>query len=139
MQELEFNDPVPEYQKHLVAIRDLLPKDLLTLQETVSLHDAILIVLESDYNQKSLTILLNGDNGYGKLRQFTLRYSNVISFNSIVEPERGLQGPRGFGDLGYDEADMLPNGTFEHRLLFSSGIELQINFQDFKLDFMDYN
>jgi hypothetical protein len=38
------------------------------------------------------------------------------------------------GDLGYDEIEVLGGGMFEHRLLFSSGIELAIEFAAFHLE-----
>ena len=46
------------------------------------------------------------------------------------DPSVGLGGPHGFGDLGYDEIDVGEDGPFEHRLLFSSGIELAVRFAD---------
>ncbi|HWX42575.1 MAG TPA: hypothetical protein VN345_15600 [Blastocatellia bacterium] len=50
------------------------------------------------------------------------------------DPDKGLVGPNGFGDLGYDEIEVLDGGMFEHRLLFSSGIELAIMFEEFRLE-----
>ena len=44
-----------------------------------------------------------------------------------------MPGPAGFGDLGYCEVSVLPGGAFEHRLLFSTGIELVVVFRSFRL------
>lgn len=137
VQRLEFYDPTPAYQKHLSAIRDRLPLEILALQETVSLHDAQLRLLEFSKEGDLLTLLLDGDDASAGLRQFAIRYHEVVSFKIIPEPTRGLPGPDGFGDLGYDEVDITPDGHFEHCLLFSSGIEMQTVFRNCELEFKD--
>lgn len=137
LQQLEDYDPVPQFQKHLSTIRDRLPEGLLALQETISLHDAKLRSLDYSNHHSSLTLQLDGDDGAGGFRQFTIRYIEVVSFKTIADPDCGLRGPHGFGDLGYDEADITTDGNFEHRLLFSTGIEMQIVFRDFELKWKD--
>lgn len=52
---------------------------------------------------------------------------------STANPSAGLAGPFGYGDLGYDEVAILASGAFEHRLLFSTGIELAVVFREFEL------
>jgi hypothetical protein len=75
--------------------------------------------------------------GFGKLRGGRMahaqRYSGVEHFESEADPKVGLRGPSGYGDLGYYEIDVLPEGRFEHRLLFSTGIELRVIFRGFGL------
>ena len=44
----------------------------------------------------------------------------------------GLGGPRGYGDLGYEEVDIV-DGSLVHRMLFSGNIEMEIRFQSFVL------
>jgi hypothetical protein len=137
LQELGDYDPIPEFRMHLATIRDRLPKGLLALQETVSLHDAKLRSLDYSKYDNPLTLQLDGDDRTGGLRQFTIRYTDLISHRITADPELGLLGPHGFGDLGYDEADITTDGDFEHRLLFSTGIELQIVFRDLELKWDD--
>ena len=137
VQRLEFYDPIPAYQKHLSAIRDQLPIELLAIQETVSLHDAQLRLLEVSKGGNSLTLLLDGDDGFGGLRQFTIRYNEVVAFKIIPALTMSLPGPYGFGDVGYDEVDITPDGHFEHCLLFSSGIEMQTVFRNCRLEYKD--
>ncbi len=132
LQQLEDYDPVPEFKRYLSTIRERIPEGLLALQETISLHDANLRSLEYLSHDKSLTLQLDG-----AARQYVIRYTDVVSFKTIVDRERGLPGPRGFGDLGYDEADITANGDLEHRLLFSAGIEMQIVFRAFELKWKD--
>jgi hypothetical protein len=45
----------------------------------------------------------------------------------------GWGSPAGYGDLGYWEVDALSGGAFEHRLLFSTGIELAVVFRGSRL------
>ena len=61
----------------------------------------------------------------------------MIDLNTGSDPEKGLPGPHGYGDLGYDEVDVLEPGLFEHRMLFSTGITLSIHHREFHLRFED--
>ena len=136
-QQPEDSDPIPGFRSHLARIRNRLPADLLALQESVSLHDSHLRKINLDTRLNTLEIRLDGDDGRGSRRQLRLSYTDVVSFYSIADPDTGLPGPHGYGDLGYDEADGTDDGHFEHRLLFSTGIELQIVFGGFKLEWQD--
>ena len=129
-------DPSVAFRDHLERIRDRLPSDLLLLQESVSLHDARLRIY--DYNPGQLILNLSGDDGSGGLRDFILEYRLIDSIIMTSDPDIGLPGQNGFGDLGYDEPDILENGLFQHRILFSSGIELQVDFSDFKMSYVDH-
>ncbi len=124
------DDPRAAYATHLAAIRDRLPPDLLAIQESVSLHDTRLRELRLLVGEGSLVLALES---YAGDERFTLVYDGVERFESWADPEVGLQGPAGYGDLGYDEVAVLPGGAFEHRLLFSTGIELVVVFRAFRL------
>ena len=115
-----------------------LPPDLLVLQGSVSLHDANLHLLSHDSAAAKLTLTLYGDDGSGGLRVYTLVYGGVVSHRFTSDPDVALPEPRRFGDLGYDEPDVLTDDIFQHRLLFSSGIELQVDFDDVKLEYRDH-
>jgi hypothetical protein len=121
-------DPSDAYAAHLAAIRERLPPDLLVTEESVSLHDARLRALRLVDG----TLVLGLDSLAGDER-LTLTYTGVERFESVADPKVGLGGPAGYGDLGYYEVDALPGGTLEHRLLFSTGIELIVVFRDFRL------
>ena len=124
-------DVSTSYSAHLAAIRDRLPPDLLATEETVSLHDTRLRELRLLLAERALTLALDSYSGD---ERFILTYMGVEHFESTADPEVGLGGPAGYGDLGYCEIDALPSGAFEHRLLFSTGIELAVAFQGFRLD-----
>jgi hypothetical protein len=123
-------DPLPSYAAHLAAVRDRLPPDLLATQETISLHDTRLRELRLLVAEGSLSL---GLDSYTGDERFTLVYSGVEFLESSADPNAALGGPAGYGDLGYCEVDVLPDGTFEHRLLFSTGIELAVRFRGFRL------
>lgn len=130
-------DPADSYRSHLATIRDRLPEGLLALQESVSLHDGRLRELQHAPSNATLRLLIDGDDSNGGLRRFTLYYRDVTLFRSIADPCLGLPGPCGYGDLGYDEADMDDNGELIHRILFSSGIEFHVQFKGFELAWRD--
>ncbi len=118
------------YASRLAAIRENLPPDLIATEESVSLHDSRLRHLRLITEDRSLTLAFSN---YAGDERITLHYSGVERFESIADPNAGLGGPFGYGDLGYCEVDLLPGGSFEHRLLFSSGIELVVAFSGFRL------
>jgi hypothetical protein len=123
-------DPSAAYSAHLAALRDHLPPDLLATEGSVSLHDTRLRELRLLPAEGSLSMGLDSHAGDERL---TLTYTGVERFESAADPEVGLGGPAGYGDLGYWEVDMLPGGAFEHRLLFSTGIEFAVVFRGFRL------
>jgi hypothetical protein len=124
------DDAMAAYAQHLAAIRDRLPPDLLATQESVSLHDSRLRELRLMAKDGSLRIALDSYRGD---ERFTLVYSGVARFESFADPDVNLGGPGGYGDLGYCEVSVLPSGLFEHRLLFSTGVELVVEFSGFQL------
>jgi hypothetical protein len=123
------DDPIAAYAAHLAAIHDRLPPDLIATQESVSLHDTRLREMQLLLNDRSLRVALESHAGDKRL---TLLYSGVNRFDSFAAPDVYLGGPGGYGDLGYCEVDVLPDGSFEHRLLFSTGIELVVEFRGFQ-------
>ena len=132
------SDPMDAFREYLDSIRDRLPSDLLVLQDSVSLHDARMHLFSHDASRRTLSLTLHGDDGSGGLRVFPLLYHGVVAHRFSSDPDVGLPGPNGFGDLGYDEPDVLSDDLFQHRLLFSSGIELQVDFSNFKLEYRDH-
>jgi hypothetical protein len=131
-----------DYRKHVEGIFGDLPPDHQRLDREVSLHDAHLLNLDIDLRSATLTLDLDGSgfdeesNSYFG-RRFCLRYTEVESFKTTANPEKGLPGPHGFGDLGYYEIYMLEAGLFEHRMLFSTGIVITVLHRGFNLNYTD--
>jgi hypothetical protein len=132
----DHTDPVPAYRLHFEAIRKSLPEGLIQLHETVSLHDGRLRRLYVDLTAGIIHIDLDTDDGRGGLRKVQLHYVGVTEFSSTAEHEKGLSGPRGYGDLGYEEVDIV-DGSLVHRMLFSGNIEMEIRFHSFVLTYED--
>lgn len=134
---------VVAYRSYIQSIRSLLPKDLQLLTGTggsVSLNDGEIEGLEISIEAKSVIIVINGkwiDGTVVGARIFHLIYEDVVSVTSKIDPAaKGLHGS-GYGDHGFDEIEVLGSGIYEHRMLFSSGIELHIRFREFRLDYQD--
>lgn len=129
-----------EYQAYLDSVQATLPSELQRFTSKVSLHDARmrrlhlaagLLKLELDgcgYQEESRSYVN---------RRFALTYGGVDSLTSTADPDSGLPGPHGYGDLGYDELEVLANGHYEHRMLFSTGIELLVRFTEFSFSYED--
>jgi hypothetical protein len=65
------------------------------------------------------------------LQDFRLTYHGVLSFQSNSNPDKGFAGSAGYGDLAFDEFEVLQEGLFEHRMIFSTGIEIAVQFKGF--------
>lgn len=127
-----------EYASYLANSKERLPSDLQRLLDEISLHDSRLRRLVMKPEDQSIRIELDGcgyDEGqppYAALK-IVMEYGGVSCFESLADPDQGLGGPHGYGDLGYDEIEILDSTRFQHRMLFSSGIEFSVTFQNFKL------
>lgn len=122
-------DAIAAFRTHLEAVRDRLTPELLALQERLSLHDANLIALRVTPETRTAVLRLMLADG----QELELRYCGLSGFDSVQTPDTALGGPGGYGDLGYDEVDVLDDGSFEHRMLFSSSIELRFRFAALEL------
>jgi hypothetical protein len=135
-------EPLERYWAYIDSIRSKLPVDVVHLLEDVNLHDAKLRSLAVDVAGKSLIGHLDAykytsagiEEGR---RRVQLTYLVLRRVTSTADPEVGLGGPHGYGDLGYDEIELLADGSFAHRMLFSSGIELAVEFEQFRLEVED--
>jgi len=106
----------------------------------ITLNDASVEHLVVSLGDSTVSMVMNGKWIQGTvtgLRIFSLSYTGVTEVVSIVDPDAdGLSGS-GYGDHGFDEIEVIENNLYEHRMLFSSGIELRIRFHDFLLDYRD--
>jgi len=126
------------YEKYVKTIKSRLPLDFIKLLEQVCIHDGDLRYLQYDKDSDILVLrILAGDITMSKSLIVELNYIDIICIMSIANQQKGLPGPFGYGDIGMDEIELLSDHTFEHRILFSSGIELRIQFENFKLKFLD--
>ena len=123
------------YADYLTSIHAQLPSDLQQMLATICLHDAALRELAVDNVARRVVLVLDAGNlSMTEPRRVRLSYEDALGLRCLSDPARALAGPRGFGDLGYDEIELLGAAAFEHRLLFSSGIELAVQFQRFRFE-----
>ncbi|MDX2197538.1 MAG: hypothetical protein SF069_01045 [Phycisphaerae bacterium] len=130
-------DVIAEYEEHFEAVRSHLPPTAAHLHDAESLHDSRVEAFDIDMLANCVILRLTGfsrHDGHERDRRFELRYGGVSRVVFGPSPEQPLGGPGGFGDLGYDEFDLSPEHRFLHRLLFSTGIELEITFRSFEYD-----
>ena len=136
-------DPTPTeiYQQYIDGVRDKLPPDLQRLcsywtaegEKAVYLNDGRIRSIQVMPEAASAEVVMDGELP-GRIEVLVhLRYGQVASFQSFVDPAGGLPGPYGYGDHGADEIEVREDGLLEHRMLFSSGIELSIVFRRFQL------
>ena len=126
------------YEEYLKSVRHLLPDRLNQLPSEVCIHDSNLRESEWSVESQSLVLLLDaGDLSMREGRDVRLKYTGVRQFKCTSDPEKNLTGPGGYGDLGNDEIEVLYQGWFEHRMLFSSGIEISIQFQGFDYEIVE--
>ena len=134
--------PVDEYQAYIESILEELPDALKQLAREVSLHDAHLRTFHFDSTANILRLefdCLGFDPSTKEYyrRKTLLSYQDVSSIVSTSDPKAGLCGPHGYGDLGYDEIEIIAPGHYEHRMLFSTGIEIQVQFSTFFVSFQE--
>jgi hypothetical protein len=125
-----------QYRAYLESIRSRLPARFQHFLDLASLCDGevLEISIEPSSAVASLrcTALDNASNGRNG-HYLRLNYHGVQNFQSIG-PEEESFGGDGYGDIGNDEIELLAEGVFQHRLLFSTGIEIAVTFRDFTFD-----
>jgi hypothetical protein len=122
------------YRDYLKSIRHRLPRDFQRMLKAVCIHDGNLLRLDIDLAKRTVLLKLHaGDASMKRGCRLWLRYGDVSRVTSSSNPRKGLPGPYGFGDVGNDEIELLSSGRFEHRILFSSGIEFAIEFAQFEM------
>ncbi len=119
-----------DYEEHLARIHPDLPAGVRAFIDSVSLHDANLRELTVDLPAAGAEMTLHGDDGSGGGRLHFVKYTGLVAWRTLGDPAKGLPGPGGYGDFGYEEFDRTDDGHTEHRILFSSGIELNARFRD---------
>ncbi len=139
----QISDLRKSYRAYISSVETRLPTDLKSLTGgggNISLNDANIERFVMSVENASVSIMMNGKWIQGAvtgLRVFHLSYIGVTQVVSIVDPDVEGLSESGYGDHGFDELEVLENNLCEHRMLFSSGIELHIRFRDFFLDYKD--
>jgi len=118
-----------QYENYLASIRPQLPPKLVELEAEHTLHDAEIKHIVSDFNNRTVTMILNGWNR--KLEypvRYTVHFSDVSLFDQRLPQQDYVEEE--LGDLGYWECEVI-GSAIELRMLFVSSAEFRIVFADF--------
>lgn len=121
-----------QYRNYFASICSRLPPKLVAFQEEHTLHDAEVKSIVSNFNERSMTMVLNGWNQ--KLDypvRYTLHFSGVSLFDQQLPQQEYVDAE--LGDLGYWECDLL-DSTTEVRMLFVSSAEFRVIFTGFDFE-----
>jgi hypothetical protein len=118
-------------------VRSQLTPSLLALHDEISLHDSKVQKFTVDIPRKTVALTLHGftdpwtpEGETG--RRFDLLYEDVTTVESDHDGDWVSEAIDN-SDLGYCEIELLPDGCWEHRMLFASGIELRVRFKELRL------
>jgi hypothetical protein len=126
---------VQAYKAYLASVQPALPVDFKRLLAAFCIHDARLRHMAVDLPAGMIVLRFDaGDITMREARDISLHYGGAVFVESTADPDRGLPGPHGYGDLGNDEIEVLDGGLLEHRLLFSTGVELTLRFRAFRIE-----
>lgn len=108
---------------------------------SVSLNDATVMGLNIDLALRIIKLTMAGDyqggpRGHGQ-RTFHLFYRGVQGFSGCCQPWNVGPSLDGYGDHLFNEFEVLADDRFEHRMLFATGIEVAIQFQDLDLTYIN--
>lgn len=127
------NGQVLNYQKYIDSIKARLPDHAMSLHEQYTLHDASFGFVASNPVAREVGLSLKGwDRNFKERLNYELVFEQVSNLE-ISGETLDDEGSAGFGDLGYYEFELISESAFEFRALFSSGMEIKINFSDFKM------
>lgn len=125
-----------KYEAYLSSVRSQLPPELVTFEEAHTLHDAEVKSIVSDFNKRSVVMVLNGWNR--KLEypvRYTINFSGVSLLDQQLPKQEYVESE--LGDLGYWECEVL-DSAIEVRMLFVSSAEFRVIFTGFTFEHERY-
>ena len=126
------SEPFNRYEAYLASVRAQVPAPLLELWEQHTLHDAEVKRIESRLVRGTVVMALDGwDRELKNPVRYSLKFSGVSEFDQVLPPGPYLEEE--LGDLGYWECELL-DPVVEVRMLFVSGAEFRIMFEEFSFE-----
>jgi len=123
---------IDEYCQFVASVRGVLPATVTAFIDRHTLHDAVVRRFDVTMDQKSARLSADGfDCELNGSVAYDLQYAGVAEVVVLNGDDEALGGPTGLGDLGYDEFEPIDGGLVEHRMLFSTGVEITIRFREF--------
>ncbi|GAB4366979.1 MAG: hypothetical protein Kow00114_25340 [Kiloniellaceae bacterium] len=116
------------YRRRIEQIAGLLPEPLLTLARDISLHDALIRQVCADLTSARLSLrLVCGDLQVGYF-DLNLEYRGV-DWRYVNRKVLARRAEEEATEILYDEVDCLPEGGYEHRILFWPEDEIVLRFR----------
>ncbi len=126
---------VPAYLAYIDSIKDKMPISLRKFIFEHGLHDAVLNEMKFNEDNNMLLLSFNGwDSKFINKKKYLIKFGCIQNFLFLSDPENLLFDSSGLGDLGYCECEYLLDGLYGYRMLFSSGVELRVEFSEFEFE-----
>lgn len=134
------------YAEYINGVWDELPTAVQRLctfrrdiEDPIFLNDGELRELEVDLQDSRVQVTFIADGFDADLkdagpRRWVLRYSGATQVRSVPDNSGAAPDPAGYGDHGADEIELIEPGLFEHRMLFTTGIEIAIRFASLEVE-----
>jgi hypothetical protein len=119
------------YWGYIDCIFEKLPFTLKVLSKYVNLHDGV--VVESNFNKEKHVLKLELFCGDLQSGYFLLQ----LHYNGISDQSKNLEKIENFLEICADELEMIDHNHFNHRILLSNSIELQIGFSDISINIIN--
>ena len=120
------------YESYLASVRSQLPPEIVALDAEHTLHDSEVKNIISDFNDRTVTMILNGwDQKLEYPVCYTLRFSGVSLFDQQLPQQEYVEAE--LGDLGYWEFEVF-GSEIEMRMLFVSSAEFKVVFTGFTFE-----
>jgi hypothetical protein len=120
-----------DYGRYIDAVRGALPSTAPTFLDRHTLHDAVVRQFAINLENQLVRVSADGFATVERPVAYDLEYRGVTDVVIAGSSDEALGGPPGLGHLGYHEFEPLASDLVEHRLLFSTGVEIQLRFREF--------
>ncbi len=130
----ETTDLVDEYNSYIKSVKKSLPDGVCQILDEHTLHDALIIHISVNLENRDVHLKFTGwDNKFENRVNYMIGLRDV-GIIDIVSPD-GINATSGidFGDVGYYEFEVLQEGIIELRMIFSSYVELTVEFKSLDL------
>lgn len=124
-------------RSYFQALKPRLTDSMRAFIDAVNLHDAHLERLDFSTEHAGLTLVFDElfwdfARNCGSRRPLFIKYGSVSAFSLLPFTQAvTVRHSPPHDDLLGDEIDVFAEGIFEHRMVFASGTELHIRFQNF--------
>jgi len=124
---------IDDYWNYLESVKDKIPDNISQFVHNYTLHDSRLVELRISTEKKECVMVFDGfDKELVNSLNYELIYTGFLSVDTLFHSSEPLEHllSGGFGSVGYDEFELLQNGIISHKILFETGVELVMIFEE---------